>query len=211
MPTISIRSSSPVTLTPEGDQAWRTQNLAPQLRDVLSHLRQAERRELLVRELMLLVNDSSSITEDLSELARNGWVVIALARQLAESSEEGAGPESIEAPEEALNSLLERRAPTPLDVPGPPPTSSTEVASTAEVAAPARGTVVPKSAIEVRSDPERDRRLLEAMGILKGPEEASVPAPSAPPPETRPKTKDIHGVPLSSRDLLKRLGKLPED
>lgn len=211
MPTISIRSSSPVTLTPEGDQAWRTQNLAPQLRDVLNHLRQAGRRELLVRELMLLVNDSSSITEDLSELARNGWVVIALPRQLADPSEEGSAPLNAEAPEEALNNLLERRSPTPLEVVPAAQVSSTEVPSGTDMAAPTQERVVPKSAIEVRSDPERDRRLLEAMGILKGPEEASAPVVSAPPPEARPKTKDIHGVPLSSRDLLKRLGKLPED
>lgn len=220
----TIRSSSNVSLTDDGDHAWRSNSLSPRLREILGQLRSSPDRRAVVREMMALLGDSSHITEDLSELARSGWVIIQNDRP---SSSLAELPVEEAAPDEALSSLLTRRpappfseqAPTPgspapagnlLDRPTEPPT---EAASDERIM---------RTAIEVRSDPDRDRRLLEAMGILK-----AKPTESEPPPKPHRSSseksesgkssqhgssKDSHSrIPLSSKDLLARISSQPKD
>jgi hypothetical protein len=174
----NLRSHHRVSRTTQGDTAFRHQSMEPVWRELLQALRGPA--PVTVAELMdqLPTMDIQDFRKGVTELATQGWVLIeepatAYQAPLIE-------PEVDQ--EKVLSDLLARRpppprvaeaaiAPEPTVPPGATTVTSLPVARTAD-----------ESAVPVPSDPDSDRRLRQALGLI-GPallDQAPVPSPRVP-------------------------------
>jgi len=208
----SLRSYHVVSRTDAGLQAYREQRISPLHRDLLKLLQQP----LTVAELMdQLSVEAGTIRDLVIELAAQGW--ISTQDRSYAPIEPAADPDD---QGDSLTALLARRppaeAPAPPVSPAPAPIPAADVYETpseplhpAQVLAktPIEDTVS-RDPVEVHADEDADRRVLEAMGILKAP---AVPAPPpAPRVPRRDREKDSEKDKEKSpglRELLDRVQK----
>lgn len=150
---MEINSKSSLSVTPQGEAAWRTQSLPPSWRDLLAAARRGG-GTVRVADVMAAVPDmeASALRIALSDMASRGWLLI--AAEPAARPEAPAAPEAEAQPGSALEALLARtRATRGADRPAwaapevSPPQSPEDASGLADLEpAPAPATPPPRQA-----------------------------------------------------------------
>lgn len=151
---MTLRSQQQLSKTPEGHEAWRRQSMPVIQRQILSRLREPMSVQALLGHLTNF--DMSQVSEAITTLAGNGWVLVEDPAQ-PEPGEEGGEP-SMDA-EGVLSDLMARRP-----VIETPPVL--EEVSPVEDPGHSEPVVAPESPVSDRGTPAQERALLMAMGLI---------------------------------------------